>query len=104
MDLVQATGSGGLPTDSQTFTANSGSAPLNPPTLDRDYALWAHTSLMLSAFLLIFPMGYLMLRFWDSVKYHWYVQSAGICAVLVGSAAGVYESRLFNKVRDFLSI
>jgi Domain of unknown function (DUF2427) len=102
MDLAQATGPGGLPTDSQAFTANSGSALLDPPKIDRDYALWTHTLLMLTAFLLIFPIGYLMLRFWESVRYHWWVQSVGVGVVLVGAAAGVYESRLFNKVRGFL--
>lgn len=43
-----------------------------------------------------------MLRFWESVRYHWWVQSVGVGVVLVGAAAGVYESRLFNKVRGFL--
>ncbi|KIM84247.1 hypothetical protein PILCRDRAFT_404853 [Piloderma croceum F 1598] len=103
MDLVQATGSGGLPTNSQAFTANSGSASVTPLKIDRDYALWMHTLLMISAFLLIFPLGYLMLRFWDSVRYHWWVQSVGVCVVLVGAGTGVYESRLFNKSKSFQS-
>ena len=96
MDLVQATGNGGLPNNT---LSNSGSAPVGDAKGDYDWGLVIHMALMLAAFVFLFPMGYLLLRYLDSVNYHRWMQSTAIIVVLFGVGAGVYESKLYNKVR-----
>lgn len=96
MDLTQATGTGGVPTNTASI---SGAAAVGSPTTDSDWGLIGHLVLMVLAFVILFPTGYLLLRYFDSVKYHWYMQSAAALITLVGVATGVYESRLYNKVR-----
>lgn len=97
MDLTQATGSGGVPADT---TSNSGAAAVGSPRTDSDWGLIGHLVLMVLAFVVLFPVGYLLLRYFDSVKYHWYMQTAAALVTLVGVAIGVYESRQYNKVRN----
>jgi heme A synthase len=99
MDLTQATGSGGVPTDILT---NSGSAAVGSPKPDRDWGLVSHMAFMLIAFVVLFPVGYLLLRYADSVKYHWWMQSTAICLVVLGVGTGINESKLYNKVRNRL--
>jgi len=91
MNLVQATGSGGLPTNSETFTANTGSAPSQPPdNRPRLRPLGAHipNALRLHDHL---PIGYLMLRFLGYVRLS-YVGTICWCFVLflVGTGAGSF--------------
>lgn len=95
MDLTQAIGSGGLPTD---ISSNSGSAAVGSPKPDRDWGLISHMAFMLIAFVVLFPVGYLLLRYADSVKYHWWMQSTAICVVVLGVGTGINESLLYNKV------
>lgn len=100
MDLVRATGDGGLPPN--ISLTNSGAAAVDDPKIDHDWFLMAHMTAMLASFLVLFPLGYLLLRYFDSVKYHWWMQSVAIVVVLMGVGLGVYESRLFNKVRPHI--
>lgn len=98
MDLVQATGNGGLPNNT---LSNSGAAPVGDAKGDYDWGLVIHMALMLAAFVFLFPMGYLLLRYLDSVNYHRWMQSTAIIVVLFGVGAGVYESKLYNKSKSF---
>jgi len=100
MDLVQATGSGGLPTN---LTTNSGAALVGNPQADHDWGIVSHMAFMLIAFVVLFPMGYLLLRYADSVKHHWWMQSAAICAVALGVGTGINESKLYNKSKTYSS-
>jgi hypothetical protein len=95
MDLVQATGNGGLPNDTLN---NSGAEAVGDTKSDHNWFLVAHMALMLAAFVFLFPTGYLLLRYFDSVKYHWWMQSAAIIVVIFGMDAGLYESKHYNKV------
>jgi hypothetical protein len=94
MDLVQARGTGGVPTNT---LVNSG-AVAGSATTDSNWALVTHMAIMIAAFVILFPTGYLLLRYFDSVKYHWWMQSVAICAVMGGLGIGIYESMIFNKV------
>jgi len=98
MDLVQATGKGGLPNNP---LSNSGAAAVGDVKDDYDWGLVIHMALMLTAFIFLFPMGYLLLRYFDSVKFHWFMQSTAIIVVLFGVGAGIYESKLYNKSKSF---
>jgi uncharacterized membrane protein len=95
MDLMQATGNGGLPIN--TFNI-SGAEAVKAPKTDHDYTRLAHLVLSLGAFVILFPMGYLLLRYFNSVKYHWWMQSFAILIAFVGMGEGISESLLFNKV------
>ena len=97
MDLVQATGSGGLPNNT---LSDSGSATVESLTRDSNWSLEAHLAAMLAAFVVFFPMGYLLLRYFGSVKYHQWMQTFAVVVALVGGGLGIYESLLFNQVRE----
>jgi uncharacterized membrane protein YfcA len=101
MDMAQATGTGGLPTN---LTSNSGAVSLSDPKADHDWGIISHMAFMLIAFVVLFPMGYLLLRYADSVKYHWWMQSTAICAVAIGVVTGINESKLYNKSKHYTSI
>ena len=66
---------------------------------DHDRAPAAHAVLMCLAFVLVFPLGALMLRFLKSVLWHAVAQAVGVLSVLVGFGIGIRLSREYNRVR-----
>jgi hypothetical protein len=53
---------------------------------------------MIVAFLVIFPLGAILLRFLESVKIHGIVQGVGVLAAVVGVGIGIYLSTMYNHV------
>ncbi|KAI1620419.1 hypothetical protein EDD37DRAFT_674626 [Exophiala viscosa] len=88
LNLKEATGTGGVPSISNSTTAdnsNDGSGfggHINP-------GVAFHAFLMVAAFLVVFPTGYLALRVLERVWLHWGIQSFALLMVCVGSAAGI---------------
>ncbi|KAI7509429.1 hypothetical protein KC347_g5237 [Hortaea werneckii] len=70
---------------------------------DSEWALPAHAALMCLAFILIFPLGALLLRILQSVLCHGVAQVVGVLFVLVGFGMGVHLSHHYNRSRDFNS-
>jgi hypothetical protein len=99
LDLTKATGTGGVPVvDASTSTIdNSG------PTDDDHWggASGFHAFLMVAAFLIAFPGGYLLLRVFEKVWIHWGVQSAGLILILLGMGVGIAISKRDHIVSPY---
>lgn len=89
LNLKDATGTGGVPSVSNS-TAD-GSLNDGPPGFGGNFRAGVafHAFLMVAAFLVVFPAGYLSLRVLEKVWLHWGVQSFALLMVCVGSAAGI---------------
>ena len=101
MDMTKATSSG-----QDDVTTPSGSSLLNTQNAgadeqaesDGDKMGPAHASITLVAFVIIFPLGAILLRFFESVKAHYIVQTVGALAVIIGIGLGIYLSTMYNHV------
>ena len=106
MDLVRATGIGGVPVLSAGASAgnntDSGSSDNSGddhgPPFDFSPGVGAHALLMVLSFLIIFPGGYLFLRLFEKVWLHWSIQSLGTFVVILASAVGIAVSKKENRV------
>lgn len=61
----------------------------------------AHALLMCAAFVLIFPMGAVVMQFLRKTLWHAAIQIVGFVAVLAGFGVGINVARQYNKVREF---
>jgi len=96
MDMVQATGAEGVPTNT---TSTSGAAPVGNARVDHGYGSAFHALLMAGTFVILFPLGVLWLRVFEKVMLHWLNQTFAVFVVIVGAGLGIYVSLLYNKVR-----
>ncbi|KAK4940914.1 hypothetical protein LTR10_019068 [Elasticomyces elasticus] len=88
LNLKDATGTGGVPIVSNSTTDdNLNDGPGFGGHVNPGVAF--HAFLMVAAFLVVFPTGYLALRVFERVWLHWGVQSFALLMVCVGSAAGI---------------
>jgi hypothetical protein len=62
----------------------------------------AHAAIMLAAFVIMFPLGAILLRFLESVKAHYIIQTMGTFATIVGVGVGIYSSTMYNRVSHCL--
>jgi hypothetical protein len=91
LDLTKASGVGGVPVvDASTSTISSGS---DIEGTEHWGASGFHAFLMVAAFLIGFPGGYLLLRVFEKVWLHWGVQSAGLVLILLGMGVGIAISK-----------
>jgi len=96
LDMVNATGAGGVPSDTNQQTgATHESDENNGPGPGR--AL--HALFMCGTFLVLFPAGYLFLRLFERVWMHIAFQSAGLFFTLLGAASGIALSIKDDRVR-----
>ena len=96
LNLQNATGTGGVPVPNSS-TTEIGGAPVTDGHIRGAVAF--HAFLMVAAFLIVFPAGYLFLRVFEKVWLHWGVQSFALLLVCVGTAAGIGISKRQNLVR-----
>jgi len=96
LDMVLATGAGGVPSDTNQQTGatlesdeNNGPGPGNA----------LHALFMCGTFLVLFPAGYLFLRLFERVWMHIVFQSAGLFFTLLGAASGIALSIKDDMVR-----
>ncbi|RMZ91089.1 hypothetical protein DV736_g1672, partial [Chaetothyriales sp. CBS 134916] len=94
MNLVQATGIGGVPTIGTSSNSSSGSSDSDgPPGWDVSPRVAAHALLMILSFLIVFPGGFLFLRLFNRVWLHLGIQSFGALVVTLATAAGIAASK-----------
>lgn len=107
MDMTQATSSASgavpVPNSANGSYVLSGSSAATDTQQDNDYALIAHAVVMCLAFVIVFPLGALLLRVLESVRLHAIVQIIALVLVVVGFAAAIYVSGEYNKSKFYNS-
>lgn len=107
MDMTQATtgGSGTVPSTNgaggKYVSANTSAA--DGTTSDGDYASIVHGVVMCVAYILLYPLGALLLRLAKRmpVRLHWICQSIASLLVLVGFGLAVVASGEYNRSRNY---
>jgi hypothetical protein len=79
--------------------ANAFSSPQYDFGDDTEWAGMVHGVFMCIAFLLIFPLGALILRTMKRAMYHAVAQMVGIAFVIIGFGTAIHVSKIYNKVR-----
>jgi len=91
LDFKAATGDAGVPVvDSSSDSVNvfgSGSRS------NSRRGIAFHAFLMVTAFLVVFPAGYLFLRVFEKVWLHWAIQSFALLMVTIGTGVGIAISK-----------
>lgn len=92
LNLKQATGAGGLPSEAD-LTSGSDSSSSSGGDSHHSISVGLHALLMVGSFLVVLPAGYLALRVLEKVWLHWAIQSFGLFATVLGSVAGIAISK-----------
>lgn len=79
-------------------TQTDGADELDDSTDDRDFASPAHAVFMAGTFVILFPLGTVWVRIFESVRLHWMTQVLGVLAVFIGAAIGINLSKQYNRV------
>ncbi|KIX04546.1 uncharacterized protein Z518_05416 [Rhinocladiella mackenziei CBS 650.93] len=92
LNLKKATGTGGVPVPSadEVDYTRPGDGGLSRG------GVAFHAFLMVAAYLVVFPTGYLVLRFFEKVWLHWGVQSFAFLMVVIGTGVGIAVSKRDN--------
>jgi hypothetical protein len=102
MDMVQASGPGGVPEASNT---TSGAALAGPLVKDGDKASTIHGVLMALVALVMIPFDVIIIGLFKWPKLHIFTSSLVLFLVLVAMSLGIYVSTEYNRVgnvRKFL--
>lgn len=97
MDMTAATSQSEGAVPLPPYRQNMTSAAENT-SVDGEFAPRAHAVLMVVSWLVLFPLGSLLLRLFDKVKLHAVVQGLGVVLVLIGSGLGVSTGLQYNRV------
>lgn len=100
--------------DMTAATSNGGAVPLGPysqkdasgatdTTVDHDPAPHIHGLVMSIVFILLFPLGSLLLRVWNKVKGHIIVQIIAMVLFCMAFAGGCVVSQEYNRSKNFNS-
>ena len=100
MDLTRAVGAGQLPS---IVTADTAGTIQDTDTSDNDFLPALHGALTIIAFVGLMPIGLLILRIMNSVKWHALNQSLSAAVALIGVFVGVYCGTLYNRVCHYLN-
>ena len=104
LNLKDATGAAGVPTNiTSPVTADEDEDEDEDGSGMTNRGVAVHALLMVGAFLIIFPAGYLFLRVFEKVWLHAGIQWFGMVLVAVGTAAGVALSIRQKMVHPFTS-
>jgi hypothetical protein len=97
MDMTKAVGNGVpmLGNKSDVVIGNGNSSR----TLDWNWTEMSHAWLMVFVTLIVFPLGIVVLRIFQNVRNHLYIQSAGFVLFLTGAMLGGGTSYLYQRVR-----
>ncbi|EXJ86278.1 hypothetical protein A1O1_06648 [Capronia coronata CBS 617.96] len=101
LDFKAATGPGGVPVLDSSNSTNVNDSPVSGGHSRAGIAV--HGFLMVAAFLIVFPMGYLLLRVLEKVWLHWAVQSLALVMVCIGTAVGIAVSKRNNLTPSLTS-
>ncbi|ORY65457.1 uncharacterized protein BCR38DRAFT_368758 [Pseudomassariella vexata] len=102
MDMVHATGPGGLPVinteeDSESIAATQGLSVFKK----KDVAATVHAIMMIFCFFGLMPFGILILRVGGFVRWHAINQGLALIGVTVGVALGIHISFFYNRSKNF---
>lgn len=98
MDMTQAVSSSTPQANGDNGAwISSGASSAYGVSNDFDVGSAIHAVVMCLAFVIVFPLGALLLRF-ISVRVHWVVQSSATILVIVGLGTGIYISAEYNAV------
>jgi hypothetical protein len=95
MDLTKAAGPGQFPS---IVTADTLGTLQETDKSDNDFTPVLHAVLTIVAFVGLMPIGLLILRVMNSVKWHSLNQSLSSAVALVGVFVGVYCGTMYNRV------
>lgn len=97
LDMTKATGDAGVPVVlGTTLNSNQTSSNTNDQT---HIPVAIHAFLMCTAFLVIFPGGYLFLRVFEKVWVHMSIQTFGAVIVTMATVSGI----VISETRNFVS-
>lgn len=95
MDLTKAIGAAAVPA---AMTADTSGTSQESESSDHDFSGAFHACLMILAFVGLMPIGILILRVMNSVKWHGFNQALSTVVALVGVFLGVYCATMYNRV------
>ncbi len=95
MDLTKAYGYRGVPVAWAADT--SGTKELSDKQ-DHDFSPGAHAVLMILAFVVMMPMGIVLLRILDKPGWHGYHQALSVVIAISGAGVGIYMGTVYNRV------
>jgi hypothetical protein len=95
MDLKKALGVKGVPV---ALTADTAGTTQNSLKTDHDVAPPLHACIMILVFVGLMPFGVLVLRIFNSPKWHGLNQSLSASGALLGAGLGIYISTMYNRV------
>ncbi|TIA60952.1 hypothetical protein D6C76_10235 [Aureobasidium pullulans] len=103
MDMTQALSSLASQANSENGTwTSSGASSAFDVSKDFDAGCVIHAVVMCLAFVIVFPLGALLLRLL-SVRVHYLVQLTASLLVLVGLGTGIYVSMEYNKTQTYMT-
>ncbi len=88
-----------FPPNDTAFASFASTPAFNLKTLD-DPLPGVHGALMMISFVLLFPIGAVVMQFLKKVLWHAAIQVVGFCMVFGGFGVAVKVARLYNKVSD----
>ncbi|KAH8878626.1 integral membrane protein [Thozetella sp. PMI_491] len=102
VDLTAATGQASVPFMNGSTTASSvGVVQGISEQGRRDGAAAAHAAIMVLAFTGLFPLGIVIIRLGDWVRWHAINQGVGLAAVIAGAGLGINISLSYNRSKGF---
>ncbi|KAF2007154.1 iron reductase domain protein [Amniculicola lignicola CBS 123094] len=103
VDMTKATSNSAEVLSGEALTTAINAGAEEGAESDGDKAGPTHAVLMLGSFALLFPLGAVLLRYFESVKIHWLVQLVGMLTTVVGTGVGLYLGRMYNHSKDVSS-
>jgi hypothetical protein len=100
MNMLQATGSAGVPT---LTTKTPGAAQDGSPVHDSNWVSIIHAVLMSLSFILLMPLGVIFLRILERVRWHWMNQLLAAGTAIVSAGIGIYLSSMYTKSSSYNS-
>jgi hypothetical protein len=98
MDLTKAVGEGQFPS---AVTADTSGTVQDRDVTDHDFYGALHAALMIIAFAVLMPIGLLILRVMNNVKWHALNQTLSAAVALIGVFVGIYSGTMYNRVCRF---
>lgn len=100
IDMNHATGTGNAPViDDNTSAFGAELYEDDQESGKRDLKSTFHAFVMILTFIGLMPGGVAILRFGNSVRFHWINQSLAVLSVIIGLGLGIYDSLYYQRVR-----
>jgi hypothetical protein len=99
MDLTKAVGEGQFP---NVVSADTVGTVQDSIQSDHNFLPALHAALMIIAFLGLMPIGLLILRVVDNVRWHGLNQTLSAVVALIGAFVGIYLGTIYNRVGEVL--